>query len=150
MKDDLTILFTSYPKLLKQIFKNFDYSQFGFSKAVLLILFGLRYRSNGKSLKMSELESHSGLKKSTLSESVDLLVKNGYIERKRSEKDRRVVRVRLTKKGENRIDEITKIAKSFMHQKLKILTDEEKEKLFEAFETIEQIAEKLEGANKNA
>ncbi len=150
MENELIILFTSYPRLLKQLFKDFDYSRFGFSKAVLMILFGLRYRSKGKSLKMSELESHSGLKKSTLSESVDLLVRNGYIERKRSEKDRRVVRVKLTKKGEKRIDEITKIAESYMYQKLKILSDEEMKKLFDAFKVIEDVAEKLKGANKNA
>lgn len=150
MKDELIILFTSYPRFLKQLFKSFDRSRLEFSWTVLKILFGLKYRSKGKSLKISELESHLGQKKSTLSESLNILVKDGYVERKRSNKDRRVVRVKLSAKGEKKIDEITKIVESYVYEKLKVLPDEEVKRLFEAFKVIEDIAEKLEGADKNA
>ncbi len=150
MDDKLTRMFTSYPKFMKQLFKDFNYSQFSFPKATLFILLGLRYYSKGESLKMSELEMHAGLKKSTLSESINTLVKSGLVERKRSEKDRRVVRVKLNEKGKERIDEISKIIVTHINKKLKILSGEESKKLFEAFESIENVAKKLKGAHKNA
>ncbi len=150
MDGELAKMFTSYPKFMKQLFKDFNYSQFGFPKATLFILLGLRYYSKGESLKMSDLEMHAGLKKSTLSESVNILVENGYVERKRSERDRRVVKVKLSEKGEKRIDEISKVIGAHIHKKLEVLSNEESKKLFESFEIIENVAEKLKGARKNA
>lgn len=150
MDNKLTKMFTSYPKFMKQLFKDFNYSQFGFPRTTLFILLGLRYHSKGESLKMSELEMHAGLKKSTLSESVNILVENGYVERKRSERDRRVVNVKLSEKGKEKIDEISKIIGAHIHKKLEILSNEESKKLFESFESIENVAEKLKGSRKNA
>ncbi len=150
MNDKLTKLFTSYPKFMKQLFKGFNYPQFGFSKATLFVLLGLRYHSKSESLKVSDLETRSALKKSTLSESLNVLVKNGCVERKRSEIDRRVVRVKLTEKGKVRIDEIMGIMETLINKKLEILSNKEKNKIFEAFEFIEKIAEKLKEVDKNA
>ncbi len=142
-KDRLTVMFSSYPKFFKYLFQDFDYTKFGFSKAMLFILTVLRYRARDDGIKMSQLESHAGLKKSTLSESVDVLVKKGYVERTRSNEDRRVVKVKLTEMGKRKADEIMKSVKMHVDKKLDFLSEEEKQKLFEAFEFIERISEML-------
>lgn len=48
---------------------------------------------------MSETANRLGITTGTLTVSVDRLVKKGYIERHRDTKDRRVVRISLTRKG---------------------------------------------------
>lgn len=48
---------------------------------------------------MSETAAILGITTGTLTVSVDRLVKKGYIDRKRDEKDRRIVRVSLTRRG---------------------------------------------------
>ncbi len=146
-KDDLTVMFSAHSKFFKYLFKDFDYGIFGFPKTALFVLVILKYKASDESVKMSELEAHAGMKKSTLSESVDLLVKEGYIERARSKEDRRVVRVNLTPKGEKKVNEITEIVKRHVDEKLKILSDEERESLFRSFEIIEEVAEKLKESN---
>ena len=145
-KDELTVMFSSYPKFFKYLFKDFDYVAFGFPKAALFVMMVLRYRAKGEGIKMSELEAHAGLKKSTLSESVDMLVKEGYVERERSKEDRRVVNVKLTGKGIKKHDELMKGIKKHVDEKLKILSEDERLKLFESFEFIEKISEKLKGS----
>jgi DNA-binding MarR family transcriptional regulator len=142
-KDDLTIMFSAYPKFFKHLFEDFDYVSFGFPKTALSILTILRYRAKGEGIKMSALESHAGIKKSTLSESVDMLVKEGYIERMRSQEDRRVVKVRLTPKGKKKSDEIIESVKVHVDKKLQVLELNEKKRLFEAFKLIDRVSEKL-------
>lgn len=48
---------------------------------------------------MNELSSVYKVSQTTMTRMVDNLVRNGYLERTRDEKDRRVVNVQLTKKG---------------------------------------------------
>lgn len=48
---------------------------------------------------MSETAARLGITTGTLTVAIDRLVRKGYVERKRDTSDRRVVRVRLTKKG---------------------------------------------------
>lgn len=55
---------------------------------------------------MSEIASRAGLSTSTLTTTMDGLVEKGLVQRERSENDRRVVRVELTKEGRNVYKEI--------------------------------------------
>lgn len=48
---------------------------------------------------MSEVAGDLGITVGTLTASINNLVKKGYVERKRDDKDRRVVKIKLTKKG---------------------------------------------------
>jgi DNA-binding MarR family transcriptional regulator len=48
---------------------------------------------------MSETAGRLGITTGTLTVAVDRLVRKGYVERNRDTKDRRVVRIRLTRKG---------------------------------------------------
>lgn len=48
---------------------------------------------------MSEIAERLQITMGTLTTAIDKLIKKGYVERKRSEKDRRIVNVSLTKRG---------------------------------------------------
>ncbi len=52
-----------------------------------------------EALAMKETAERLGITTGTLTVAVDRLVKKGYIERARDTKDRRIVRIRLTRKG---------------------------------------------------
>ncbi len=148
MSEWLTVMFGAYPKFVKHLFEGFDHSKVGFSKAALFVMIVLKYRRKEKGLKMSELEHHAGLKKSTLSEAVDGLVKDGYVHRERSEEDRRVVKVKLTEKGMKKTDEITEKIKDYVNERLAFLSNAERKRLFKAFEEIENVAERLKESGK--
>lgn len=48
---------------------------------------------------MSEVAGNLGITVGTLTTAINHLVKKGYVERKRTEEDRRVVKIKLTKRG---------------------------------------------------
>ncbi len=148
MDNKLTIMFSAYPKFFKHLFEKFDHSKTGFSKGALFVLIVLKYRGSKGNLKMSELEHHAGLKKSTLSETVNVLVEQGYIHRERSKKDRRVVKVSLTDKGKEKAEKLVEEIKNYVDERLSFLTHDEREKLFNAFKEIEKVAEMLKGSEK--
>lgn len=150
MDEKITIMFSACPKFFKHLFNGFDHSKTGFSKGALFVLIVLKYRSSEEGLKMSELEHHAGLKKSTLSETVNVLVEQGYIHRKRSKEDRRVVKVSLTRKGREKAEKLVEEIKNYVEERLSFLGDDERDKLFTAFEEIERVAEMLKGDEKNA
>jgi DNA-binding MarR family transcriptional regulator len=50
---------------------------------------------------MKELSDTMGIAKSTMTRNIDKMVRNGYLERKKGELDKRQVLIRLTKKGKN-------------------------------------------------
>lgn len=62
----------------------------------------------GRSEKISlkELANMLRIDISTMSRTVDKIVKNGYVERKTSETDRRSVEIKLTKRGKELFDQI--------------------------------------------
>lgn len=53
-----------------------------------------------KLLTMNELSSHMRVAPTTMTRVVDILVRNGYLDRFRNEEDRRIVEVGLTEKGQ--------------------------------------------------
>lgn len=50
---------------------------------------------------MSEIANDLGITVGTLTTAINKLIKKGYVERRRIEEDRRIVLVKLTKKGKN-------------------------------------------------
>lgn len=81
---------------------------------------------------MSELAQAMKVTMGTLTISVDKLIKKGYLERRRSETDRRIVHVVLTKRGKL----VYRIHEKFHHDMVKAImnqfTDEEEEILIRA------------------
>lgn len=60
-------------------------------------------------LTMSELADHLHASLSTATGLIDRLVRNKYVERERVDSDRRLVKIKLTKKGEKIVDELHQI-----------------------------------------
>lgn len=88
---------------------------------------------------MSEIARKLHITVGTLTVGMNNLVKKGYVERYRSEKDRRIVKVGLTKKGK----EIYRIHEAF-HQKLgttltKGMTEDEKMVVRKAVANLEEF-----------
>jgi DNA-binding MarR family transcriptional regulator len=67
---------------------------------------------------------------STATGIVDRLVKNGYLERNRSDSDRRVVRIRLTDKGKALAGQIRNLGTRYFEMISDALTEEERAFLF--------------------
>jgi len=62
---------------------------------------------------LNAVSASTGLDKSTLSRTLDALIKNGYADRRNSLTDRRSIELFLTEKGFEKIKEINSITESF-------------------------------------
>jgi DNA-binding MarR family transcriptional regulator len=76
---------------------------------------------------MSRVADYVNVPMSTATGIVDRLVKNGYLERNRSDSDRRVVMIRLTGKAKKIVEEIKNIGYGFFKLTMEALTDEERQ-----------------------
>ena len=65
-----------------------------------------------KLLTMNELSSHMRVAPTTMTRVVDILVRDGYLNRLRSEEDRRIVEVGLTEKGQQTAEDLLKMHRS--------------------------------------
>ncbi|SEF95165.1 DNA-binding transcriptional regulator, MarR family [Caloramator fervidus] len=96
----------------------------------------------GNERTMGEVAQDLKVTMGTLTIMVDKLVKKGYVERFRSEVDRRVVLVRLTKKGEL----VFKIHERFHHEMIRSiiegLSEEEEKILINSLEKLKEFFRK--------
>lgn len=95
-----------------------------FSKSELFTLLVLDKR---KEITMSELVEYINTPMSTATGIADRLVKNGYVERERSETDRRVVVLRLTDEGVQLLNRLKDMIYGYLSMLIEDLTEEEKQ-----------------------
>lgn len=76
---------------------------------------------------MSKVAEYVNVSMSTATGIVDRLVKNGYLERNRSESDRRVVMIKLTEKAKQVVNEIKSIGTDLFNRVADALSTEERE-----------------------
>lgn len=76
--------------------------------------------------RMKDIAEHMNLVVSSLTSIADKLVEKKYVERRRSKSDRRIVRLSLTKKGQNFFSELREIKKTKGKEILSLLNDEDK------------------------
>lgn len=88
---------------------------------------------------MSQISDYINAPLSTTTGLVNRLVKNGYLQRERSEIDRRIVAIRLTDKGKSLIAGLKENIEAYLERMKEVLTAEEQQFLF-------QIAMKILGA----
>lgn len=91
---------------------------------------------------MLELAAQANVKQSTMTVMVDKLVKKGYATRLRSEEDRRVVRVKLTRLGETACAEHKKVHQKITQFWLDALNEKERSDMMRI---MEKIAAKIKG-----
>jgi DNA-binding MarR family transcriptional regulator len=75
---------------------------------------------------MSHIADYVNIPMSTATGIVDRLVKNGYLERNRSESDRRIVIIKLTAKAKELVNEIKGIGLKYFSMIHEALTEEER------------------------
>lgn len=78
---------------------------------------------------MSRIAEYINVSMSTATGIVERLVQGGYLERERSESDRRIVVVRLTDKGKTLITEVKEVIFTYIRAITEALTEEEQELL---------------------
>jgi DNA-binding MarR family transcriptional regulator len=94
---------------------------------------------------MSEVARDIGITLGTLTIAISNLVKKGYVERKRSDQDRRVVNIDLTKKGKLAYRIHAKFHRDIIRETIDGLSEKEKNTLVDVLEKLNfSIKEKYE------
>jgi DNA-binding MarR family transcriptional regulator len=88
---------------------------------------------------MSEVASNLGITVGTLTTAIGHLVKKGYVERKRAEEDRRLVKVKLTKRGKLAFRIHEKFHSDMVKETISGLTDEEEQVLINSLEKLNEF-----------
>ena len=88
---------------------------------------------------MGELCERLYLACSTATDLIDRMEKNGYLERNRDHDDRRVIRLSITEKGQNIIDQVINARRRYVDSILKQLTQEEIDQLAQALEKLDAL-----------
>lgn len=96
-----------------------------------------------KECSMTEIGKHVGLEKGAFSILISKLISLDYVTRKRCEKDRRIVYIHLTEKGEQTVQKIENNILEHIHKKLEKLTVEEQIILLNSLRDLETIMEKI-------
>ncbi|NLZ49849.1 MAG: MarR family transcriptional regulator [Clostridiales bacterium] len=104
--------------------------------------------SKNKKMKVSDLSEQLQLSNSTVSGIIDRLEKQGMVERTRSEEDRRVVYVSITKKVEEEVIEHCKSAEKKLEDMLGNATDEELDQILHGLFLLEKVLERNNQTNK--
>ncbi|MBO9131255.1 MarR family transcriptional regulator [Bacillus sp. 165] len=94
-------------------------------------IFCLLWMSRNHEVIMSQIAEMLDIPMSTATGVVNRLVKKGYLERYRSETDRRIVVIRLTGDGQKLVDEVKATASKYFQLFTEALTEEEKAALLQ-------------------
>jgi len=99
-------------------------------------IFVLGQLSSNEKPSMSELGRSISMDLSTLTRTVDKLVKKEFVARKRDPEDRRMVRVALTAKGKKIIRRFEEVRKKHIESILRQMTLQERRDLLHIFKTL--------------
>jgi len=111
--------------LIKEIYENYEMlSRWTpeFTAKELLIIIAMRENRN---YTVSEIAKATGFPMSTTSFLLEKLTKKKSLSRRRAQNDRRVVSLKLTKKGRNALDEYNAIFEKISRHMLETLSEDE-------------------------
>jgi len=139
MVDELYLLF---PLFRKKLFKHKRRSNEGhIPHSYYHVLKVLKKRGE---LPMSKISSRIHISKSNMTLLIDKLEEKGLVERIPDKKDRRVINIVLTEKGNNLLTNLRKYSNNEIKKNLSVLSTEDQEKLYDSVENIKEILMKLE------
>ena len=98
--------------------------------------------SKNRDLTMNELSRQMGLAKSTMTRIVNTMVRRGWLERKRDQRDKRWVSVRLTAEGRKMSENVTRSSREYVRRILKHLPAEKIPQLVESLNLVVRSVEK--------
>jgi MarR family transcriptional regulator, organic hydroperoxide resistance regulator len=110
-----------------------------FSKSELFVL--LLVEKQGEII-MSKIADSMNISMSTANGIVERLVKNGYVDRDRSDADRRIVVVCMTDKGKRVVDEFKNLISEYIKLIYQELDDDERKLIGKVFHKIIHILDK--------
>lgn len=102
----------------------------------------LQWYGSETGMSVSELGEHLGLAHNTTSGLVSRLERNGWVVRRKCDKDRRRARIKLTPKSEELFRESIKHATNFWHSTFGQLSTQEQENLVEGLKRLKQVMAK--------
>ncbi|WP_294154542.1 MarR family transcriptional regulator [uncultured Clostridium sp.] len=88
---------------------------------------------------MSEIAQSLRVTGGTLTACINKLIKKGYVERNRTEADRRIVLIKLTEQGKRAFEQHKKFHDEMVHNTIKSLKDDEKAVLISSLDKIKQF-----------
>jgi DNA-binding MarR family transcriptional regulator len=94
-------------------------------------------------LTMTDISRKLVIPKPNVTPLIDKLIELGYVERLADEHDRRIVKVKITGKGIDVIDELRNQVSEYIKQKLSIFNDNELDELCSALKTVNLILSRL-------
>ncbi len=92
---------------------------------------------------MSKVSERINLEKGSFTSVCDRLIRNGYIEKKQDQSDRRIYKIQLTARGIEYTKEFKKAHQEYISGKLDILDEQEKINYYRAISEILNITEKI-------
>lgn len=90
-------------------------------------------------LAMGELCQKVGSACSTATDLIDRMERNGYVERVRDTNDRRVIRLRITPKGEEVVAKVQQSSRTHLAEHLKPMDLADKERLIQSLEQLHDL-----------
>lgn len=139
--NDVSALFEIFPICQKFLLNTIDIPSMDLTKTQILILFAL---SGGRSLNMSQLSSYLASSKEQATRAVSPLVKDGYVERFRSDENRKMVYVKLTDKGASLILQEKTLVKDYLSKRFEALSKDDQELFHQSLSNILTILKKME------
>lgn len=140
-EDGVQKLFEIFLTSRKLLLHSLDDHVVRFTKYQFYLLMEL---SHGRSLTMSQAAASVGCSKEQATRLVSALVEAGYIERFHSEKNRKLVIIRLTEEGERLIGYEKSIAREKMKEDLNALDDAERDIFFRTLKQFNTVLKHLE------
>lgn len=93
---------------------------------------------------VSKLAQVKRITRSAISQSIDLLVEKGLVEREYSNRDRRFIRLSLTQAGNDLVSTIFQINRAWMLEKISTLSEEELAAVITGMQLLKQVLLPLE------
>jgi MarR family transcriptional regulator, 2-MHQ and catechol-resistance regulon repressor len=139
MADELYLLFPLFRKKLFKHRKMLHHNKMPHSYFHIL-----KVLKKLGALPISEISRRVYISKSNMTSLIDKLVENGLAERIPDQNDRRVIKIALTKKGNESLDEWRVHSNNEIKLRLSSLSDEDLEKFYESTKNMKQILDKLD------
>lgn len=138
---NISALFEIFPICQRLLLNSIDLHSIEFTRTQMLILFSLSSRDR---LNMSQLSAYIASSKEQATRAVAPLVKHGFVERFRSDENRKKVYVQLTPKGQELIQKEQMLVKQRLSTQFQSLSLNDQDIFQESVENILRLLKKLE------
>lgn len=138
---NISALFEIFPICQRLLLNSIDLHSIEFTRTQMLILFSLSSRDR---LNMSQLSAYIASSKEQATRAVAPLVKHGFVERFRSDENRKKVYVQLTPKGQELIQKEQVLVKQRLSAQFQSLSLNDQTIFQESVENILHLLKKLE------